>query len=124
MKLQLVNSQETFDAPRGIGLALIKTGAAIEVKERTYNVQPGDNRAVQWTLGGSDSVPLIKAFCPACKNGIQTQKLVPFKHCARTENAPYDLAEQFKQQLKKKPPVKQKASRSEEMAVRWLTQTF
>jgi hypothetical protein len=122
MKLQMKNgSSEPFDTPRGIGLALIATGVAVEFKEPTFNVVP-DTTGVQWSISGDEFRYFLRADCRKCHHVSQMPKVEPFRHCARVENPPADLAARFTKLLKTVKPRKTKGiSASEKIFASWLS---
>jgi hypothetical protein len=108
MKLFLnVAPKEVFDTPRGTGLALIASGVATEYKEPTFNVVP-DLTAVTWSISGDEFRYFLKADCGKCHHVTQMPKVEPFRHCARADNPPADLATRFTKLLKTVKPRKAK----------------
>jgi hypothetical protein len=105
MKLFLKsNPKEVFDAPRGIGLALIQAGV---VEAYVEKVVPPDS-SVKWTLIGYAEKQLwLRVDCPVCKQGITQAVPSEFRHCNRLDMPPKDLAEQLISNVKKNRPVKQ-----------------
>jgi hypothetical protein len=122
MKLFLnVAPTEVFDTPRGIGLALIELGVATEYKEPTFNVVP-DLTAVRWSISGDEFRYFLKADCGKCHHVTQMSKVEPFRHCARVDNLPADLAARFTKLLKAvKPPKAKRISASEKIFASWLS---
>jgi len=125
MKLKLVSDPDAkpFDATAEVGTALVKAGLCEAVKEPTYNVVPGTQTQVTWTLT-KGTFPNLKAECPVCHYGVQiTQKLAPFKHCRRSDNAPPDLAHQFLQLLKQqaKEPRPERTAADAKLLAAWIS---
>jgi hypothetical protein len=115
LKLRLKDSNEEFDAPRGIGLALISIGEGKieQVPPSTPGViRPEDEIeaklaiGTQWTWGSSKTKgrEILQASCPRCHNGISFASDAPnalatlkrgFFHCGKPEQAPEDKFDLF-----------------------------
>jgi hypothetical protein len=105
MKLQLKsNPTEIFDAPRGIGLALIQAGVVDAFVEPAPKIDP----EVKWSLIGSyDRDLFFNADCPVCKNvATFAEPSTPFRHCARLDYAPDDLVAKLRAQVAQKKPAR------------------
>lgn len=118
MKLQLVNSTETFDAPRGIGLALIAAKVATEYKEP---VKPAAQE-VLWGIivSGNEQIPAIKAECPVCHQGQVSESLAPFRHCRRVDNVPENFVQSYKKLRKEVKPWTRPVPPTNQGRVGWL----
>src|SRR5258708_19038532 len=104
MKLHLkTNPQEIFDAPRGIGLALIQSGAA----EAHVEPQPPIDREVKWSiLGYPEKQLFLKAECPACHQCTTMEGVTPFRHCGRLDEVPEEFADTMRAHLASRNPRK------------------
>lgn len=123
MKLSLKDTSEVFDAPAGIGKALVATGVVEEVKPKPIPV----DREVKWkllkaTLGESY---WIAANCPICHNrvsifGHSGGVLPTFQHCRRSDPVPTEIENQFFKYLAQIKPRKRETPPTNQGAVGWL----
>jgi hypothetical protein len=123
LKLSLKNNpSEVFDAPSGIGKALVATGVVDEVKAKQIPV----DREVRWklvkaTLGDGY---YITAACPVCHHkvsifGHSGGVLPTFKHC-REDEVPTDIENQFFKYLATIKPREREKPPAAQGAVGWL----
>ncbi|HLV95234.1 MAG TPA: hypothetical protein VKS44_08600 [Candidatus Acidoferrales bacterium] len=73
MKLRLKETGERFDAPRGIGMALLATGTCEEI----LPAKPPDPGPSEWKLnfGNVSNVPYITFRCPRCKASARVESI-------------------------------------------------
>jgi hypothetical protein len=98
MKLTLKsNKQETFDAPRGIGLALIAAGVVEEFVEKPASRKP----ATTWGIESRTSTeePHVVVRCGTCGQVLAFYgrlKVAPtFSHCGVNERCPQDVLDAY-----------------------------
>lgn len=119
MKLRLrCEPFEVFDAPRGIGLALIELGAAMAYTEPAPVIDP----EVAWSIvGAADRQLYLKAECPICHQGATLATVTPFKHCGtKLANPPADLAERLRAHLVQRKEAAQKTPSHSPSEMHWI----
>jgi hypothetical protein len=119
MKLRLKsNPSEIFDAPRGVGLALIATGTVEAYTEPAPLVKP----EVKWNLiGAADRDLFFQAECNICHQGSTfAEPRTPFTHCGRKDFAPDDLADRLRAHLAKRAEAVKPAPSQSTGEMHWV----
>jgi len=106
MKLQIRGTTECFHVEHGIGKVLL----TIAPDKIALYIEPAPviDPEVKWSLVGSyDRDLFFNAECPVCHNVVTfAEPSTPFRHCARLDYAPDDLAAKLRAQVMQKKPVR------------------
>jgi hypothetical protein len=115
MKLQLKNNSygETFDCPRGIGLALLATGVVVEPPKEEYRA-PQFFPKPKWTIAeGRAGGPVLYGSCGSCAVGVEAigmaARTVFMCHCGIAKDyPPADIVKRYSKSFEKAPKPQSK----------------